>query len=113
MLVELAVGDLFRGGGNGIGELAVDQLHVLVHEGGRHLHEAERPHDRLRHPLAADAEVLERALGLGAPVAVGDHFDRAERVGFGAGGGFWGFFRGVHRAAFCAAKAFNTRTAAP
>ena len=40
---------------------------------------------RARHALLADAEIIARALGLRAPIAVGRHFDRAERIGFGAG----------------------------
>ena len=37
-----------------------------------------------RHGLAADPEVLQAALGLRAPVAVGRHLDRAEGVGLDA-----------------------------
>jgi hypothetical protein len=33
----------------------------------------------------ADLEVAERTLRLRAPIAVGGDFDRAERIGFGAG----------------------------
>ena len=40
---------------------------------------------RQRLLLPADLEIAERALGLRAPVAVGGHFDRPERVGFGPG----------------------------
>ena len=47
--------------------------------------DGERADDLDRHPLAADLEVLERALGLGAPVAVGGDRDLAHRVGFDAG----------------------------
>ena len=41
-------------------------------------------HDRHRLALPADREVLDRALGLRAPVAVGGNLQRAEAVGFGA-----------------------------
>jgi hypothetical protein len=41
-------------------------------------------HHRRRHALAADLEVLQRALRLGAPVAVGLDLDRAEGVGLGS-----------------------------
>ena len=40
-----------------------------------------------RHALAGDREVLEAALGLGAPEAVGGDLDRAEGVVLGAGSG--------------------------
>src|SRR5208282_2543076 len=36
--------------------------------------------DLLRHPVMADVEVLETALGLRAPVPVGRHLNRAEAV---------------------------------
>ena len=48
------------------------------------LDEGEGVHERQRHALVADAEVLDRALGLRAPESVGGHGDRAERVGLGA-----------------------------
>ena len=37
------------------------------------------------HAVVADREVVQRALGLRAPVAVGGHLDRAHAVGLGAG----------------------------
>ena len=48
------------------------------------LDEGERADQRARHALVADAEIVARALGLRAPIAVGRHLDRAERIGFGA-----------------------------
>ena len=53
--------------------------------GRRLLDEAERVDQRHRHALAADAEILQRTLRLGAPVALGRDLDRAEGVGLGAG----------------------------
>src|SRR6185312_13839558 len=55
-----------------------------VHLGRRALDDAQRPHHRLRLLLPADPEVLQRALGLRAPVAVGRDLDRAKGVGFGS-----------------------------
>ena len=43
-----------------------------------------------RHPLIADAEIPERALGLRAPVAVRRHLDGAHRIGFRAHSRFVG-----------------------
>jgi hypothetical protein len=40
---------------------------------------------RQRHPLAADAEVLQRSLRLRAPKPVGGDGDLAETIGFDAG----------------------------
>src|SRR4051812_49210491 len=53
---------------------------VLVHGGRRLLHEPERVHQRRRHALDADAEVLQRALRLGAPVAFCRNLDRTESI---------------------------------
>ena len=60
---------------------------ILVHQGGGLLHEAQGVHQRRRHVLGADLEVLDRALGLRAPVAMRRDLDRPEGVGLGAGGG--------------------------
>jgi hypothetical protein len=37
---------------------------------------------RGRHPFATNAEILERALGLGTPITIGGNVDLAHRVGF-------------------------------
>src|SRR6185503_4745184 len=60
-----------------------------VDQRGRFLDRGERVDELARHALAADPEVLERALGLSAPVARGVDFDRAHAVGLGAGGHTW------------------------
>src|SRR3712207_7287310 len=49
---------------------------VLVDEGGRLLDQPEGAHQRDRHALAADAEILQRAPRLRAPVAVGRDLGR-------------------------------------
>ncbi len=45
--------------------------------------------ERNRHALAADAEILQGALGLRSPEPLGGNLDRAEGVGLGAGGAEW------------------------
>ena len=42
--------------------------------------------ERQRHTLTTDLEIFQRALRLRAPIFVGENFDGAKRVGFGAGG---------------------------
>ena len=90
MIVELAVDDLAGSGANGIGEVPVELAEVLVRGRGGVLDHAEGAEDGAGHALAADAEVLERALGLGAPVAIGGDLDGPHRVGLGAGVGHVG-----------------------
>ena len=58
---------------------------VAVDHGRRLLEDAERADQLPREALVADAEVVERPLGLRAPVAVGGDLDRPHRVGLGAG----------------------------
>ena len=85
MIVELAVDHLLRGLDDGARAAGVEQAERAVDLGGGALDDAERADQRPRHALGADAEVLDRALGLRAPIAVGRHLDRAEAVGLGAG----------------------------
>ena len=44
------------------------------------LDDAERADQRRRHALATDPEILQAALRLGAPVGIGRHVDRANRI---------------------------------
>ena len=85
MVVELAVDHLLRRLDDGAGARASSRPSAMVDLGGGALDDAERADERQRHALGADAEILERALGLRAPIAVGRHLDRAEGVGLGAG----------------------------
>src|ERR1700752_333466 len=48
-----------------------------------------------RHAIVADVEVVQRAFGLRAPVAVGGYLDGSHRVGFSSS--FSGLFRGILR----------------
>ena len=68
----------------------VEQAAIGVHHRGRLLEQGERADDLHRHPVrgrVADREMVQRALGLGAPVAVGRDLDGPDRVGLGAGVG--------------------------
>ena len=82
---SLAVGDVLRGCDDGAGALAVERAEIAVDLGGGALDQAERAHDLDRHALGADAEIVQRALGLRAPELVGGNIERAEGVGFDAG----------------------------
>ena len=79
MIVELAVDHLLaRPGRSRACASCVEIAERVIDLGGGALDDAERADQRQRHALGADAEILPRALGLGAPVAVGRHLDRAE-----------------------------------
>src|SRR5215472_14170129 len=85
--VELAVDDLLRGRDDRRALLRIELAHRHVGLGAGALDDAERAHDRQRLLLPADLEVLQRALGLRAPIVLGRDLDRPEGVGLGAGGG--------------------------
>ncbi len=57
---------------------------VQVHLGRRALHQGQRLDQGERHPILADLEVLQRALGLRTPEPVGRNLHFAHRVGFDA-----------------------------
>src|ERR1700731_504075 len=84
MIVELAVDHLTRGTDNGAGAPRINQAEFPIGLGRGKLDDAKRADDGHRHPVLADAEILPGALGLGAPIAIGGHLDRAEVVGLGA-----------------------------
>src|ERR1700754_3113273 len=56
---------------------------------------SERANHLARHPIVANVEVVQRAFGLRAPVAVGGYLDVSHRVGFSSG--FGRLFRGILR----------------
>ena len=85
MLVELAVGDVLRHRDDRLGAPGVERAEIAVDLGGRALDQAERAHDFDRHAFAADAEIMQRALGLRAPELVGGDIERPEGVAFDAG----------------------------
>ena len=53
--------------------------------GGGEFDDAKRMDDRHRHAILTDPEILSRAFGLRAPIAVGGNVDRTEAVGLAAG----------------------------
>src|SRR5580704_9544160 len=85
MIVELAVDDLLRRLHDGFCPAGIERSERQLGFRRGALDDGERPDDRARHALLADTEIIARTLGLRAPVAVRRHFDRAERIGFGAG----------------------------
>src|ERR1700674_1667695 len=85
MLVELALAHLAGDPGDGAGAAGIERAELVVHLGGRALDDAERMDQWPRHQLSADGKILERTLGLRAPISVGGHRDGAEAVGLGAG----------------------------
>ena len=104
MLIQLAVGDVLRHRDDRLGAPGVEAAEIAVDLGGGALDQAERAHDFDRHALAADAEIMQRALGLRAPQSVGGDSERPEGVAFDASllAGFGGLSLGCsfgHRAA--------------
>ena len=69
----------------GLSRQGVEALQLHVGFGGGALDDAERADDGGGLLLPADLEIAQRALRLGAPIAVVLDFDRTEGVGFGAG----------------------------
>ena len=85
MIVELALDHLARGAGDGAGAARVEQAEFAVGLRCGELDDAERVNDADRHPVMADLEILPRAFGLRAPIAIGGNVDRTEAVGLAAG----------------------------
>ena len=80
MVVEIAGDDLLAGGADGAGEFGIELAQLLVGTRGGVLDDTEGAEDGAGHALPADLEVLEGALGLGAPVAVGGDLHGAHGV---------------------------------
>src|SRR6478736_6271060 len=87
MVVEAAVDHLARRAGDGAGAALVEQAELAVGLCGGKLDDPERVHERDRHAVLPDAEILQRTLGLRAPIAIGGNLDRTKTVGLGAGCG--------------------------
>ena len=87
VFVELALDDFVGRLDDGLRLLGGQRAPVTVHDRRGLLEDPERadqlPRETL--PLAADREVVERALGLGSPVPVRRDFDLPHRVGLGSG----------------------------
>ena len=68
--------------GDRCGAPAVERSQITIDVGRGALDQAERTHDLDRHPLGADAKIMQRALGLRAPKAIGGNLQRPEGVAF-------------------------------
>ena len=96
LVVQLA-GDHFVGGlHDQLGFLGGKFAEILIHQRAGFLQNAEGADQLRRHGVAADIEMQQRALGLGAPVDVGRDFDLSHAVGFHARARDW-FSGGGHR----------------
>jgi hypothetical protein len=85
----LAGQHLIGGGVDGLGLLGIQQTQRMVDRGRGLLDLRQRGNDLARLLLAADVEVLQRALRLRAPEPVGRNVDGAEGVFPGAWPGGW------------------------
>ncbi len=85
LIVEFAVDDFGRRLHDRLGAPRIEQAELAIDFGGGALDQRQRRDQRPRHALVADAEIIARALGLRAPIAIGRDLDRPEAVGFGAG----------------------------
>ena len=83
MIVEIPERDVARDGDDRAGAALVENAERTIHVRRRPFDDAERVDDRARHQFIADQEVAARALGLRAPVLVGNNVERTERVAFG------------------------------
>lgn len=83
VFVVAACEDLVGGLFNQPGDFRRQFAEVVVDPRGGFLDQRQGVDHGERHALAADGEVLQRALGLGAPVGVVGHLDGAQAIGFG------------------------------
>jgi|GEM_PF-6693927 len=84
VIVELAIEHLLRGRRDGLAASRVERAELHVGFGAGLLDHAERAHYGDGLTLPSDGKILQRALRLGAPVAVRGDLEGAEAVGFGA-----------------------------
>ena len=78
--VVLSLGDLARRLLDRARARLVQHAQLAIRGGRRRLDQAQRVDQRGWHPLAADREVLDGALGRGAPERAGGHLDLAHRI---------------------------------
>jgi hypothetical protein len=83
VLVVAACEDLVGGLFDQPGDFRRQFAEVVVDPRGGFLDQRQGVDHGERHALAADGEVLQRALGLGAPVGVVGHLYGAQAIGFG------------------------------
>ena len=90
VVVEGAGEDLVGGRDDQVRQRPVQQAAIRVLHRGGLLEEGESAHHLHRHAVRrriADREVMQRPLGLRAPIAVGRDLDGSDRVGLGSGVG--------------------------
>jgi hypothetical protein len=88
LAVEIAASDLARRLLDHFGNLRVEPGNTCVNPRCGLLDETQRMNDLDRHLLARpEREILDRSLGLRAPITIGGDLDRPEAVAFGAGRG--------------------------
>ncbi len=92
MIVEGSGGHFPGGGNDRRADGLIEQAKGHIGGGGRFLLQSERVDDFDGHDFAADGEILQRALGLGPPIAIGGNLDNAKAIVFLAGRSGWGFF---------------------
>ena len=78
----LAGEDFVAGLNDQLVTLIVEPLAGMVRDGGGFLQDGVGGDHLARNQILADAEMLERALGLSAPQLVRRHFNHTEAVGF-------------------------------
>ena len=80
LVVVLAGGDRVSGFGDPLGEVGVEHAELAVDPCGRGLESSQLAHDRHRHPLARDREVVDGLGGLATPELLSQsrclHLDR-------------------------------------
>ena len=86
VVVELALDHLARGADDRVRPARVDEAELAIGLGCGQLDDAERMHERNRHAVFPNTEILPGALGLRAPIAVGGDLDRTKAVGLDPGG---------------------------
>ena len=80
VVVELSCDHFVGGMHDRLGLPLRQATRSLIDDRGRLLHVAVRVVDRFGHAVVPDREVLQRPLGLRAPIAVGWHLDRSHAV---------------------------------
>ncbi len=85
VVVELAVDHFLRRRDDGVGDVFLKLAERQVGAGGGLFLDSQGAHEGCRHAVVADGEILDAALGLGAPVLVGRDGHLAHRVAFNTG----------------------------
>ncbi len=92
MIVETPGDHFIRGFCDQARLLFVQLAEIAIHERGGFFQNPEGVNQLGRHCVTSDIEMVERALGLGAPIPIGRNFDRPHAVGFEAFGGGHQFY---------------------